>query len=244
MSRLISRVLFPKLSELQDNDEKLAAAFLRTLSGIALITFPAMAGLALLAGPLVEVFLGAKWMPAVPAISLLAIVGAIQSLTFLSGPIYLSKQRADWMFRWGMVVSLSYTLAFMLGVNWGLNGVACCYMVANVILVVPEFMIPFKLVDGLTMRRLFRALSPFALATVVMSVAVIAMSFWAKSLMGAELGLGVCVITGVFVYVAMMMVLRPHAVDDYLKLVFGSKFKKKMPSAMASRSPTAITEQA
>ena len=244
VSRLISRILFPKLSELQDDDNKLAKAFLRTVCGVALFTFPVTAGLALLAGPLVEVFLGAKWMPAVPAISLLSIVGAIQSLTILSSPIYLAKQRADWMFRWGIVVSVAYVLAFLLGVNWGLNGVACCYMIVNVILVVPEFMIPFKLVDGLTMRRLLMALAPFLFATAVMTVVIVPLSFFVNESMRPEFALGICVAAGAFAYITTMMFLRPPAVDDYLMLVFGSKFKKKMPDVMVSTSSTTLTEKA
>lgn len=244
VSRLISRVLFPKLSELQDDDNKLAKAFLRTVCGVALFTFPAAIGLALLAGPLVEAFLGTKWMPAVPAISSLAIVGAIQSLTVLSGPIYLAKQRADWMFRWGIVVSIAYVLAFLLGVNWELNGVAWCYMVANVILVVPEFMIPFKLVDGLTMRRLLMALAPFVFATIVMTVVLAPISFFVNRSIGPEYGLGISMAVGAFTYITTMMFLRPPAVDDYLMLVFGSKFKKKVPDVMASTSSTVLTEKA
>ena len=244
VSRLISRVLFPKLSELQNDDNKLAKAFLRTVCGVALFTFPAAIGLALLAGPLVEAFLGTKWMPAVPAISSLAIVGAIQSLTVLSGPIYLAKQRADWMFRWGIVVSIAYVLAFLLGVNWKLNGVAWCYMVANVTLVVPEFMIPFKLVDGLTMRRLLMALAPFVFATIVMTVVLVPISFFVNRSIGPEYGLGISIAVGAFTYITTMMFLRPPAVDDYLMLVFGSKFKKKIPDVMVSTSSTTLTEKA
>ena len=165
-------------------------------------------------------------------------------MTVLSGPIYLAKQRADWMFRWGIVVSIAYVLAFLLGVNWELNGVAWCYMVANVILVVPEFMIPFKLVDGLTMRRLLMALAPFVFATIVMTVVLAPISFFVNRSIGPEYGLGISMAVGAFTYITTMMFLRPPAVDDYLMLVFGSKFKKKVPDVMASTSSTVLTEKA
>ena len=232
MSRLIARVLFPKLSELQDADEKLARAFLRTVCAVAIVTFPAMAGLALLADPFIHVFLGMKWLPAAPIVSMLAVVGAIQSLTFLSGPIYLSKGRADWMFRWGIFVSITYVISFLVGVRWGLNGVAFCYMMANLFLFLPELAIPFKLVDGLTIGRLVKALAPFAIATGVMMVGVVAVSHWTTWYLGdASTGavLGISVTTGVLTYALAILAMRPPAVSDYCSLVLGSKIKARLP---------------
>ena len=238
MSRLIARVLFPKLSELQDADEKLATAFLRTVCAIAIVTFPAMAGLALLADPFIRVFLGVKWLPAAPSVSMLAAVGAIQSLTFLSGPIYLCKGRADWMFRWGILASITYVIAFLSGVQWGLNGVAFCYMTANLFLFLPEFAIPFKLVEGLTIGRLAKALAPFAIATGVMIIAVFAVSYWATRYLGnTRMGtvLGISVTTGVLTYAMTILAMRPPAVSDYCSLVFGSKMKARLPIALFSK---------
>ena len=117
-------------------------------------------------------------------------------------------------------------------------------MIVNVILVVPEFMIPFKLVDGLTMRRLLMALAPFLFATAVMTVVIVPLSFFVNESMRPEFALGICVAAGAFAYITTMMFLRPPAVDDYLMLVCGSKFKKKKPDAMVSTSSTVLTEKA
>lgn len=241
ISRVISRVLFPKLSEFQDSDERLANAFLRAVSAIALVSFPAMTGLALVASPFVNAFLGQKWLPAIPVISTLAAVGAIQSLTILTGAIYLSKGRADWLFRWSIVVSLVYVAAFLAGIYWGLNGVATCYLLANILLFIPDFAIPFKLVEGLSISRLSRVLAPFAFATVGMSIAVIAVSTcskWYFNNADSPAALGISVITGMASYSLLMLALRPPALGDYCSLILGSRLKLKLKFTMSSASST------
>ncbi len=237
ISRVISRVLFPKLSELKNDDARLGAAFIRTSCGVAMLTFPAMAGLAIMAGPFIRSLLDERWYPAIPVVALLAPVGAIQSLTVLCGSVFLSKARADRLFRWGVIVAIVHVVAFLIGSMWGVVGVAACYLAANLLLFVPHFAIPFSLVKGLTVRRLLYALSPFCLATLLMSAGVIAtcqvmqnwyigVSSWATLIVG--------VAVGVVSYTTLMLVIRPPALDDYVSLLGIRKLKPRRTHLDAS----------
>ncbi|MFG0331833.1 MAG: MOP flippase family protein, partial [Maioricimonas sp. JB049] len=102
VTMVVTRVLFPKFSKLQDDDERLADLYLRANGAIAFITFPMMAGLVVLAEPFVQVVLGEKWLPAVPAIWILASLGAIQAIWSTVGQILLAPGRTDLQLRLGV----------------------------------------------------------------------------------------------------------------------------------------------
>ncbi|EMI21541.1 colanic acid exporter [Rhodopirellula maiorica SM1] len=217
ISNVITRVLFPKLSNLKKDDEGLASVFLRAIGCTALITFPAMAGLAILADPFVRVFLGDKWLPAVPVIAILAPVGAFHSLATMVGQIYLAKGRADWMFKWGVGVSFVFMFSFLSGMRWGVVGVASCYLVANVLLCIPVFSIPFTLVQSLTIERLWQTIKPLALATLLMAVglkALLLLIDWKIGQVHPGAVLAVSVVVGMTLYSVILCFTQPRSLDD------------------------------
>ena len=64
----ITSVLFPVLSKVQDEKERLKSMMRRSIVTSTFLIFPAMAGLAAIAEPLVKILLTDKWLPAVPFI--------------------------------------------------------------------------------------------------------------------------------------------------------------------------------
>ncbi len=103
ISSVISQVAYPAFSRIQDDNERFRSAYVRSCALIALVTFPVMAGLAVIADPLVRVILGSKWIGAIRIFEILAPVGLLQSVQTTVGQIYTAKARTDWMFRWGLV---------------------------------------------------------------------------------------------------------------------------------------------
>jgi len=171
VSKIVTRVLFPKLAKLQDDDERLADVYLRATGAIAFITFPLMAGLAVLAEPFVLLVLGEKWLPAVPLIQLLAPVGMLQSIGSTRGQVFLAKGRADLMLKLNLVTSPLTVAGFLAGIPWGVQGVAVVYVLTNLILQGVQFHIAFSLVDGLSLSRLIRHLARTAMATIAATTA-------------------------------------------------------------------------
>ncbi len=106
-----------------------------------------MLGLFAIADEFVLIVFGTKWMPATFLIKVLSIVGLMQSIGSTVGSIYLAKGRTDWMFRWGIFSSVIAVSAIVIGLRWGINGVAVCYAIATLLLIYPNFAIPFRLID-------------------------------------------------------------------------------------------------
>ena len=147
ISSVLSKVMFPALSQIQHDNSKFKLFYLKSTKYIAFVSFPMMLGLFAIADEFVLIVFGAKWVPVIFLIKVLSIVGLMQSIETTVGSIYLAKGRTDWLFRWGIFSSIITVSAIIIGLQWGINGVAVCYMIAALLIAYPNFAIPFRLID-------------------------------------------------------------------------------------------------
>ena len=147
ISGVVGRVMFPFYARLQDSDNQMALAWLKVAGAISLIAFPLMLGVMGVSRPFVITVFGEQWMPIVPLILLLAPVGMVQSVGSTVGALYMAKGRTDWMFRWGIFAASVAVVSFLIGVRWGIIGVAAAYAIATFGLAYHSFAIPFKLIE-------------------------------------------------------------------------------------------------
>lgn len=147
ISAVISRVMFPLFSQIQEDLPRFRSVYLLVTGAIALVTFPVMFGLLALTEPFVFVMFGPQWQPVVWLLKILVPVGMIQSIVATVGPIYQAKGRTDILFRWGVCSGVLAVLAFVIGLRWGIMGVASAYAVVSIVLVYPAFAIPFKFIS-------------------------------------------------------------------------------------------------
>jgi len=223
ISAIIAQVTFPAFARIQDDNARFRSAYLRQSMMVGLITFPMMAGMGILADPMIRTILGAKWTGAISIFQVLAPVGLVQSVATLVGQIYTAKARTDLMFRWGLGTSAILVAAFLIGVRRGAVGVAIAYAIAYLAFIVyPSFYLPFRLI-GLRVRDFARALAPQLLITLVMSVIcflglrlqtmLLIYASWTRLISTSLLG--------AFVYVGMMIVFRPAVMDVFDEIISG-----------------------
>lgn len=220
VSNVLGRVLFPVFSQIQDDNARFRRAYLRVCASISLVTFPMMLGLWVVAEPFIAAFLGPRWMPVAVVLMILAPVGLVQSIGTTVGHIYMAKGRTDWMFLWGIAVAALLLPSFMVGVRWGIVGVALAYLIVQLIAVYPNFAIPFKLI-GLRVRDLAMALWPPLRASLVMFGSVVALRI-ALAWMGISQSwvvLGFAILTGVLIYGGLLLWWRPPVLHDVMQLL-------------------------
>lgn len=202
VSGALGRVMFPAMAAVQENDARLRTMYLNMVSAIALVTFPMMLGVLATAEPLVALLLGAAWQPIVPLVMIFAALGAIQSIVSSLGSIYLAKGRSDLLMWWGVVASSVTVASFVVGLRWGMVGVAGAYAAASVLLTLFSFFVPFRLV-GLDGRSFFAVLwRPFA-ASILMLISVLVVQGYLGPGLTPAIQLGTLVATGAGVYLAM-----------------------------------------
>ena len=220
---VVAQVVYPALSKIQDDRERFRAAYLRTCRLIGLLTFPLMLGLAVTAQPFVRVFLGARWMPVAGLLLIFAPLGAAQSIYTTNALIYNTQGRPDLQFRWVMFASAMYVGSFVVGLRWGIMGVASCYAFVWLLLMVPSFMIPFRLVE-LSGKQFLRTLWPTIWMSLVMAAITEA---WLQGLrrlgvQNAPVELISTVILGIVVYLTLVLAYKPPVLLELAVTLKGS----------------------
>lgn len=222
ISSVLAQVLFPAFARIQTDDERFSSAYMRSCMLIGLITFPVMAGLGVVADPLVRTLLGSKWVPIIPVFQILAPVGMLQSVQTTVGQIYIAKGRTDWMFRWGLSAAFLYVIAFLIGVRYGIRGVALSYAIVHLgVLAYPSFAIPFRLIH-LEVGVFARQLLPQLAITLAMTAAC-ALVLQLLTNAADWVRLTVAVNVGIVVYVAGFVIFRPVVVQHVIEVLAHSE---------------------
>lgn len=71
LTTIVQRVSYPVLSSIQDEKERMKAAYKKVIKTTMLVTFVCMLGLAAVAKPMVLVLIGEKWLPCVVLLQIL-----------------------------------------------------------------------------------------------------------------------------------------------------------------------------
>ena len=147
-SQVISKVLFPSFSSIQQEHEKIKHIYLKITRIIAFVTFPIMVMLWALSENFVLVVFGEAWAGMIPILEILCWLGIPQSILTLNGSIYHALGRADLAFRVGLVLKLNLAIGFIAGLYFGgLIGLALGYAIAGVINFYPSFYFAGRLIN-------------------------------------------------------------------------------------------------
>jgi O-antigen/teichoic acid export membrane protein len=173
ISSVITRVTFPIFSTIQDDNTRIRMGYLRAIKYTSLITFPLLTGLVVVAPELIPTLIGEKWIPMVSPLQILCIAGIIYSIATHTGSIILSKGRSDIHIRWDASKAVILPIAALIGVQYGIIGVATATALVACVLFLIIQKITNKLID-LRFYEFFKALYPATVSSTILVIGVLA----------------------------------------------------------------------
>lgn len=123
-----SQIALPTFARLQDDLERFRVAFYQATKLTSAFAFPLFSGVAVLAPQLINILFGEAWLPSVPVLQILAIVGALRSVTYFKGAIFLAMDKPNWRLQLGLMTSTLNIAGFFMAVQWGIVAVASAYL--------------------------------------------------------------------------------------------------------------------
>jgi PST family polysaccharide transporter len=127
----INRAVFPGYAKLAANLSSLRESYLDVLAIVAFVALPAGFGISAVAAPLVDIFLGSKWVGAVPLVQVLAIFGAVNAIQTNSASVFNAKGKPYLIALMEMItVALLLGASIPLGAMYGPIGVSLGYLAA------------------------------------------------------------------------------------------------------------------
>jgi O-antigen/teichoic acid export membrane protein len=132
----IQQVLFPAFARLQHDYVALRRSWIRGMQLVAAVNAPAFLGMIVVAPDFVPVVLGQQWVAAVPVLQLLCLAGVFQSVQTLNWSVLQAVGDSGRLLRFMGLSTLLTVGAFVIGLRWGVVGVAGLYAAARAIVAV------------------------------------------------------------------------------------------------------------
>lgn len=219
ISAPIAAVAMPVLSRLQGQPEEYRVFFRRILSLVYFTSFPLIAWMIICRQEIILIALGPQWLDAVPIFLALAVSGLCQPVGNVSGLLFVTLGRARPMLAWGIIGNLWLVAGIVVGLPYGVLGVALGYSVATVLMMLPLML--FSIAGTfVTLSDYFEPMKVPALA-----VAVSAGCGWGVHQLLSSAGqpwarlLAVSVSIGL-VYLAVVYKTRPQLITGVRDLLF------------------------
>ena len=128
----MASVLLPGLSRLQNNPAEYRKLFLRAVGSISFVTVPIVIFSAFFAHDLILVLLGPRWLEVARVFQLLAPAAAVGAMVFAPNWLSQSLGRPEQQFRYALIAAPVCVAGFLVGIRWGLEGVAVSFSITFV----------------------------------------------------------------------------------------------------------------
>ncbi|GJM25022.1 MAG: lipopolysaccharide biosynthesis protein [Phycisphaerae bacterium] len=140
----VSGVAIPTLSRLQNDPRKYRGFYRRGVQLVTFIGLPIVAFTFVAAERVVMTMLGPQWTEAVLVFQVLAPAAMVTACNIATGWVYVSLAHTRRQLYWTIVESIATTLAFVIGLQWGIVGVAAGCSIAFCVLWLPGIIYCFK----------------------------------------------------------------------------------------------------
>lgn len=178
ITSMVIQIASPLFSKLQQDLSRLDNALNRLTSGIALIAFPIMTGMALTASELVPVLLGSNWLEVVFPLQILCIIGLFKSVDPLITQAFISIGKADITARYTSLCAVVIPISVYVGaLKGGLVGVAIGLVVSYPLSSIYLFYAARVHLD-FSMRRYLKALQTPIEACIWMAALVLGFQYF------------------------------------------------------------------
>ena len=176
ISSVITRVIFPSFSIIQDNLEKIRQIYLKMFRFVAFLSFPLMLIISVGAEPFVLSVFGENWSEAIPFVRIFALVGMMRSLNSLVGTIFYAKSRSDLIWKVGFMKKGTIIASILIGLFWGVQGIVVGRLIAEFINLLLSFYYGGEVLS-LSVNKQIRNLMPVMINSFVMASILVGLNF-------------------------------------------------------------------
>ena len=133
ISNIFNDILFPSLSKLKNDREKIIRAYFQSKQLIAMVAFPIMTLVAFNAEIIISFVFGDKWIEAIPILKILCFAGAFQSISQFGNAIFNSIGRPEKSLYIAIARSFMTVAAIIGGSYYGILAVAYLLLLTKIL---------------------------------------------------------------------------------------------------------------
>jgi len=180
ISWVAGRAVLPVMSRMQNDLPELSKLFLKVLSFLSFVTAPLMFGLLACAEQFTAVAFAPKWAAMADILAFLAVVGYLQVIVGVTGPVMMALGRTDILFKLAIFGAAVHLLGFWWGAKFGGVGVAVAYLIASCVVAPVTFWLTTRLLQMSNMV-VWRAIGPSLFGSALLVGAILAIKHFAPA---------------------------------------------------------------
>jgi teichuronic acid exporter len=227
----LANTLVPAYLSRVQTDKAALRHYVRALTEvIALATFPATVGLALVAHQAVPLVMGPKWTGMIAPLQVLSVYAAFRSIVALLPKVLTAVGNARFVMRVELMGLVLMPTAFWIGSHWGIRGIAFGWVFAYPIVALAEYWKTLQAIE-MGVRDYIGALRPAFDGSIAMSLAVWGLQRALNSGHSQWLHLLVEIVGGGLVYLATVGFLHRERVRFFWSVVRGIRRPKLQTEA-------------
>jgi teichuronic acid exporter len=238
ITAVIGRVTPAFFSTLQNDLPALRRYLLLITEGLALLTFPACIGLALVANDFVRLALGERWVAAILPVQLLAVLATLRSVQPLIAQVLFAIGESRLAMRNAMLTALVLPVCFVFASRWGISGVAGAWLIIGPLMFAPLLVRTLRRIE-LPPKQYFMSLWPATSACLVMLCVVISVNRAFLDGIPTYASLIVKIVSGALAYSATLLTFHRTRIALLRKIL--RKLREQQPIA-AYPSPESATD--
>ncbi|HEV2402546.1 MAG TPA: lipopolysaccharide biosynthesis protein [Candidatus Sulfotelmatobacter sp.] len=236
---LVTTLIPAYLSRVQ-TDMAALRHYVRSLSEvIALATFPATIGIALVAHQAVPLIMGQKWSSMVAPLQVLSIYAAFRSLVALLPKVLTAVGNARFVMRVEVTGLIVMPVAFWIGSHWGITGIAYGWVFAYPLVAFPHYWKTLKTIS-MPLSDYIRALRPAIDSSGAMIVSVLIFQRLVHSIHSRWLYLIVEIAIGGIAYLGILATFHRSRMVYFLSFVKKAGGAGKNDSKKPSSTPSPL----
>lgn len=124
----VQKVALPVFSRVAEQPRRLARAYLRATAVTTFIALPGFTLLGMFGSQLTPLVFGEKWLAAGPLMSILAVIGPVQSIAIFNNSIMLATGHSTRALLWAGLTATVNGVGFAISAHFGIQVVAAVYV--------------------------------------------------------------------------------------------------------------------
>lgn len=224
LNSVVSQVSFPVFSKIQDDKKRLKSLIRKSLKTITLITFPLMVGLMLVAHPLVQILLTEKWLPSVPYLQLLCIIGMLYPILAINLNALNAQGRSDLYLKIDVINKILVIITVFITYRFGITAMIIGQIINSLISYYLYSYYTNKLL-GLGIITQIRNMFPAFSISIVMGFLIYCVKY--LSINNQLLLLVTQITLGGLIYISLCFIFKISAFMEIISIVKGFRPSKK-----------------
>ena len=215
LTGVLQQVTFPVLSQIQEDDYRLANSYRRMLRFSVFLVFPIMIGMAALAHPLVISLVTDKWAQCVPYLQIICFSSMWYPVHAINLNLLQVKGRSDLFLRLEIIKKAIITIAIFICVPFGIMGICVGSVCTSIICLVINTYYTGKLIHVGFLRQMMD-MTPTLLSSLAMGAIIY---FAVIALENDVVKLAVGIPLGIVVYIVIVKIFRMPELQEAIDII-------------------------